>query len=184
VARELEFESDTDAEDQADRPKAKKPRSSLPLGPIVGIIAIGCLGWAIFEHQQVAALKAAATQANAQVATITKEVAAKDQLIDSLNKQLNEMRLRTMPVAIVMRRASANSGLTAHFKNNAPVAMTIAVALSNPATGRRREVNIIIPPNEIRSIGEPEGWVFAPGHVIQLTQEQFGTVEYTVPVEN
>jgi hypothetical protein len=165
----------------------KKPqsaqRSSFPFGVVAVLIAIGGIVWGAYEHHHSGELQTALTQAGSQSSLLTQELAAKDDLVNSLPQQLNQLRQKNMPIAIVMRRAQPQSGLTAFFKNNAPAPMSISVILSNPTTGRRREANMVIPPNEIRSIGEPEGWVFAPGHVIQMTQEQFGTVEFTVPAE-
>jgi hypothetical protein len=171
-------------EETIKQPPKKAPRGSFPFGLIGWIIAIGGIAWGVYEHRHGGELSTAVSQADSQVTQVKQQLSAEDELVESLNRQLNDLRKKSMPVTIVMRRGSPQAGLTAYFKNNAPTPMTISVILNNPVTGRRREANMIIPANEIRSIGEPEGWVFAPGHVIQMTQEQFGTVEYVVPEED
>jgi hypothetical protein len=49
-------------------------------------------------------------------------------------------------------------------------------------TGAQKEANLVIPPNGgIQEIGTAQGWPFAPGQHIRLTNSHFRSVEYVVP---
>jgi hypothetical protein len=108
-------------------------------------------------------------------------LADREQESTALAAKLNQLAQKTIPVSVLFRPSQSGAGLTAVFKNNAPSPILIGVLLTNPSTNRRREVNLNIPANGIQVIGDAEGWVFAPGHRIQVTHTQFGTIEYAVP---
>jgi hypothetical protein len=109
------------------------------------------------------------------------ETANQAEHLKATTAKLEQLARRNLPVSIIFRPAASGNGLTTFFKNNAPAPVEIAVVLSNPVTERRREVNLNLPANGLVSIGENDGWVFAPGHHIQVTHAEFGTVEYVVP---
>jgi hypothetical protein len=147
----------------------------------MALIAIAAVGGAAFEYRRAGQLTDELAQANAHTAQLQQQLDNKAQELKSVAAKFQEVAHKNLPVAIIFRPAPSGNGLITFFKNNAPSPIEIGVVLSNPVTERRREVNLNLPANGLQSIGEADGWVFAPGHHIQVTHAQFGTVEYVVP---
>lgn len=161
-------------------PKSSKIRMLERLTAAAVIVAISGATWGYFEHRRATHFSRAYESANSQIASQEKLLAQYKEQVTTQTERLSDYAKRAMPVAVIFRRTPSGSGLMTYFKNNAPAPMELGVVLTNPVTERRREVNLIIPPNGTQSIGEAEGWVFAPGHRIQLTHAQFGSTEYIV----
>jgi hypothetical protein len=160
-------------------PAKKIPKSNV--GTIAVLAAIAAAGWGAYEHRRAENLIETLTQATALNAKMQQQVEMQSLELKSVATKLHDLASKNSPVAVIFRPSPSGNGLMTFFKNNAPAPIEIAVLLSNPATERRREVNINLPANGVQSIGEAEGWVFAPGHHVQVTHAQFGTVDYVVP---
>ncbi|MBC7983747.1 MAG: hypothetical protein H7Y02_07840 [Candidatus Obscuribacterales bacterium] len=145
------------------------------------VVAIAGVSWGYFENRRGGHLNRALGSANSQIALQQQLIARHEEQIKSQATKLSDVAKKNLPIAVLFRPIASGNGLAAFFKNNAPTPIEIGVVLSNPITDRRREVNLVIPPNGAQSIGEAEGWVFGPGHVIRVTHAQFGTSEYVVP---
>jgi hypothetical protein len=147
----------------------------------MALIAIVAVGGAAFEYRRAGQLNDELAQAKTRAAQLQLQLDNQAQEFKSVSAKLQEVAHKNLPVAIIFRAAPSGNGLITFFKNNAPSPVEIGVVLTNPVTERRREVNLNLPANGLVSIGEADGWVFAPGHHIQVTHAQFGTVEYVVP---
>jgi cell pole-organizing protein PopZ len=170
-------------QDEAPEPvvvsRKKKPKKShATTFAVLALIAAAVA--AVYEHQRAENLTAALAQANARSEQIQQRMNDQTQELKTVASKFEELARKNLPVSVVFRPAVSGNGLTTYFKNNAPSPIEISVILTNPITDRRREVNLNLPANGVQSIGEPEGWVFVPGHHIKLTHAQFGTVEYVV----
>jgi hypothetical protein len=172
---------DLDAEPaQPAKPKNKQPTKSRA-AIFMALIAIAAAGTAAYEYRLAKQLNAELTQANTRNTQLQQQLDIRMQELESVSAKLQEMARKNLPVSVIFRTSPSGNGLMTFFKNNAPAPVEIAVLLSNPITERRREANLNIPANGLQSIGEADGWVFAPGHHIRVTHAEFGTVEYVVP---
>jgi hypothetical protein len=162
------------------KPKNKQPTKSRA-ATLMALIALAASGTAVYEYRLAGKLNDELGQANARNAQLQLQLDNQAQELKSVSAKLQDMARKNLPVSVIFRASPSGNGLMTFFKNNAPSPVEIAVLLSNPATERRREANLNIPANGLQSIGEADGWVFAPGHHIQITHAEFGTVEYIVP---
>jgi hypothetical protein len=151
------------------------------LTAIVTLLALACAGWGFVEHRGAQRLTDTLAAANGRIAQLQRDLDTMRGQLTATKRQLDESVKLKMPVEVAFRPAPSGSGLIAVFKNNSPEALPISVALINPLTSRRRESNFTIEANGLQSIGESQGWAFAPGQRVQVTNPQFGTAEYTVP---
>ncbi len=157
-----------------------KTRTLKRVAALAVITTIAGTTWGLFEYRRSSHATEALTKANTQVARLEQQLATLGKELETVSARLNDLSQKTMPVSVIFRRAPSGNGLVTFFKNNAPAPIEISVLLSNPVTERRREVNLNLAPNGVQSIGEAEGWVFVPGHHVQVTNAQFGTVDYVV----
>ncbi|HVY22577.1 MAG TPA: DUF948 domain-containing protein [Steroidobacteraceae bacterium] len=146
---------------------------------IVSIIALIFAVLAAYEYQHSAQLNTMLKQANDQVTGLQTQLTTVSGQLAAATTKINELKQHNMPVTLIFRRAG--NGLVTIFRNNAPTTFDVSVLLINPVNHHSREASLSIPPNGTQSIGEMEGWVFEPGQHIQLTNTQFGTVDYVVP---
>jgi hypothetical protein len=160
-------------------PKKKKPKKGSG-STLVLLTMIAAICAAAYEYRRAESLTESLAQANARNEQTQQQMNSQGQELKSVAAKYEELARRNLPVSIIFRPSVSGNGLTTFFKNNAPSPIEISVILSNPVTDRRREVNLNLPANGVQSIGEPEGWVFAPGHHVKVTNAQFGTVEYVV----
>ena len=158
-----------------------KPQSSSRTTTIAIVAAVAAAAWGIFEFRHGRQLADELSDLNMKHTQLQHQLSDRDQQLESVTTKLNELAQRTLPVSVLFRPSASGVGLTAMFKNNAPAPVEIGVLLTNPATNRRREVNLSIAANGVQSIGDPEGWTFSPGQRIQVTHSQFGTIYYVVP---
>jgi len=160
------------------------PDKSRTLERVTALAVIAALvgsGWGLFEYRRSEHLTNALATATAQNTQLQQQLTNLTQVLATSTDKLNDLARKNMPVSVLFRAAPSGNGLITFFKNNAPAPVEIGVILSNPITNRRREVNLNIAANGLQSIGEAEGWVFVPGHHVQVTHAQFGTVDYVVP---
>lgn len=134
---------------------------------LLAISTIVLAGWSELESDRVNSLERSLQQAQQQLLT------THDQLMQATKPDL--------PVSLGFRPALLGSGLVGVFKNTSSSSLEVAAIFSSPATGSRQEANLVIPPNGVKEIGHAEGWPFAPGQHIKLTNNRYRTAEYEVP---
>jgi hypothetical protein len=95
--------------------------------------------------------------------------------------RLTEVAKPDLPVMVSFRPALLGSGLVAVFKNTNSTQLEVAATFSSAATGIRRGANLVIPGNGMQEIGYAQGWTFAAGQHIRLTNGEYRPAEYQVP---
>lgn len=171
-----------DSSETPEQPVARKsapPKNRFSL--LAALAAVVCFAWALLEYRSASVLAESLAQANNRNAQLQQQITNQTQELKTVAATLSELARKNLPVSVLFRPTPSGSGLMTFFKNNAPSPVELGVVLTNPVTNRRREVNLNIAANGLQSIGEAEGWVFAPGHHVQVTHAEFGTVEYVVP---
>lgn len=155
-----------------------KPRSRKLLAAIIFLVGLGI--WSVMEHHRADVQAQMLEIAQQRVATLEKQMTVLQQQLAKTTAKLNDLAQKNLPISVVFRPARSGNGLMTYFKNNSASPIEISVVLTNPATNRRREANLTIQGNSVQEIGELQGWIFAPGQRVQVTNAQFGTVEYVV----
>jgi hypothetical protein len=101
--------------------------------------------------------------------------------LQETQRQLADATKPVLPITVSFHKSLSGSGLVGVFKNSSVSPLEIEAVFSSPATGGKRAANLVIPPNGVKEIGHVEGWPFAAGQHIQLTNRQYKAVEYDVP---
>lgn len=138
---------------------------------LTGIVALLIAGWGHSESQRADALQTALDSAIAEANT----------RINEANAALQQASKRDLPVSVSFRSALLGSGLVAAFKNNSSRTLEVAAVFNSPGTGQQKQTNLVIPPNGVQEIGYAEGWAFAAGNHVTLTNSEFRPIEYVVP---
>jgi hypothetical protein len=155
---------------------------------LAGIVAIGLGALGVVQSKEAKALAESLAAAQQHVAETearlkdaeTKLVAATEQL-KSNEGQLAEVSKPDLPVSVSFRAALLGSGLVAIFKNNGAKPIEVAAEFTSTVTGTKRSADLVLEPNLAKQIGHAEGWPFAAGQHIRLTNNQFRPAEYEVP---
>lgn len=134
---------------------------------LAGLAAVLMAGWGYTESQRADALQGAFDTANARLIEV--------------NAALQEASKRDLPISVSFRPALLGSGLVATFKNNSSRTLEVAAVFSSSSTGQQRQTNLVIPSLGVQEIGHVEGWSFAAGHHVTLTNNEFRPIEYIVP---
>jgi len=131
--------------------------------------------------QSLAAAQQQVAQTEARLRDSESKLAAATEQLKLNEGQLAEVSKPDLPVSVSFRAALMGSGLVAIFKNNGTKAIEVAAEFTSTATGTKRSANLVLEPNLARQIGHAEGWPFAAGQHIRLTNNQFRPAEYEVP---
>jgi len=116
-----------------------------------------------------------------RAARLADSVKSQQQLVVSLQARLVEAEKPSLPIALTFRPALMGSGLVGMFRNVSSSQLEIAATFSSQATGMLRQANLVIPANATKEIGHAEGWAFASGQHVQLTNIRFRPAVYEVP---
>jgi hypothetical protein len=182
TAHDIPSETDDDAADFPPATKLKKKKPAQNRGAFVAVLALLiALGFGAYQYRRAEHLEDSVAHSDATIAQLQQQIITQTQELQAATIKLQDVARRSLPVSVIFRPSPSGTGLTTFFRNNAPATISIGLVLTNPATERRREVNLTLSPNGLQSIGEPEGWVFAPGHRIQISHAELGSVEYVVP---
>jgi hypothetical protein len=87
-----------------------------------------------------------------------------------LEKQLEAARLPESQVQVTLRKALVTSGNVAGIKNTSGQVIAITAEIERPASGLKKGFSITLDPGQTREIGGLEGWAFAPGDKIRVSQ--------------
>lgn len=131
---------------------------------LAAVTALLTTGWGYSESQRAEALQSAL-----------------DATIAEANAKLQQASKRDLPISVSFRQALLGSGLVATFKNNSSQTLEVAAVFSSPSTGQQKQTNLVIPSNGVQEIGHAEGWAFAAGNHVTLTNNEFRPIEYVVP---
>jgi hypothetical protein len=131
------------------------------------VLTVLAAGWGLMEFQQ--------AQRFAELLGKERRQSA------SLQTSLAEAAKPDLPLMISFRPAILGNGLVAVFRNTSSTQLEVAAAFSSEATGIRRGASMVIPANAVTEIGYAQGWAFAAGQRIRLTNGEFRPAEYQVP---
>jgi anti-sigma-K factor RskA len=135
------------------------------------VAAAVALFWGLSQQQKVAELSAAKAELSAE----------KNSIIAEANAKIAELSKRDLPITVSFRSALLGSGLVGVFKNHSSSSLEVAAVMSSPTTNQEKRANLVIPANGSQEIGHAEGWPFAAGHRIKLSNGNYRDIEYTVP---
>lgn len=138
---------------------------------LLGSIALLAAGWGYSQSLRATALQSA----------LDATLAEANARISDVNAALQQASKRDLPVSVSFRPALLGSGLVATFKNNSSQTLEVAAVFSSPSTGQQKQTNLVIPPSGVQEIGYAEGWPFAAGNHVTLTNNEFRSSEYIVP---
>lgn len=186
--------------------------STGPWKAAVGVLAIAAAGAGAYGFQTArqaseldAALKAAraeAAQLRAQVSTLEarakdtearlaeSSAAAQAQLadanatIEAAKSRLADESRPDLPVAVTFRKALLGSGLVATFRNTSQRVVEVRASFESPSTGASKSAAFAIDPGIGVQVGYAQGWTFAPGQKVELSNPAFRPVVLTVPEQS
>jgi hypothetical protein len=98
-------------------------------------------------------------------------IATRNQLA-RLQMQSNELAKPDLPVRVGLRRALLASGLVLTMQNASGSDLPITATFGRPgAAPQTRE--LVLPANGVKQIGENDGWAFAAGDSVVLSNPNF-----------
>lgn len=83
------------------------------------------------------------------------------------------LQLANLPeaqVQVSFRKALLSDGSVARFKSSATSSIAISVEVKRPGTGVNKQFDLTLDPNNVKEIGDREGWAFVSGDSILITQ--------------
>ncbi len=151
--------------DQDKKSTVKYWRQATLLSSLVAVVA---LLWGLSLNQQVKQLTnslntslALATEANTKIQTLSK---------------------RDLPIILSFQKTFLTQELIATFRNLTSVDLEVAAVFTSPATNAQKDVNLVIPANGFIQFGKAQGWSFAAGQHIKLSNNEYRSLDY--PVSN
>ena len=149
---------------------------------VSSVVAVGALLWGLNAYQQVAAFKSELENAHATNQSLLNEANAKiNALTTEANEKIQALSKRDLPVIVSFRTSLLGSELIAAFKNTSGSQLEVAGTFSSSATSQTKEISFVVPPNGIKELNASDGWPFAKGQQIKLSNANFRSLEYTVP---
>lgn len=147
--------------------KVKQGYMKVPLSAMT-IIAIVLAIYCVLEYKQTTQLQAQLTLAQAR--------------INQLGAGLQQANKLDIPITVFFRRAVFGDGLVAVFRNNSGSQLEAAADVTSQATNARKHIELVLPANGTQEVGPQQGWPFAPGQKITLSNNSFRSIIVTVPV--
>lgn len=102
------------------------------------------------------------------------------QLVEQ-ERLLAEARKPVLPVRVTYRSAFMGPGLVAVFHNDSDAMLEFVASFTSPGTNTNQAYRLVLGAKERKDVGHLEGWQFAPGHRISLTNAGYRPVETVVP---
>jgi hypothetical protein len=115
---------------------------------------------------------------NEQVAALTQAANAQIQKGNEVQKAL---ALPDLPLRVNMRKALMGAGEVAQLQNFGGRELVVAVVAHSPATNQSREWRLVIAPGTAQELGHKEGWAFASGDELSITDTAFRPMKVNVP---
>jgi hypothetical protein len=148
---------------------------------LFAFLFVAIAGWCGIEHQRADQAAASLQTAVEQLESVQSHLNDAQLQLQETQRQLADATKPVLPITVSFHKSLSGSGLVGVFRNSSVSPLEISAVFSSPATGGKRAANLVIPANGVKEIGHVEGWPFAAGQHIQLTNHQYKGVEYDVP---
>jgi hypothetical protein len=147
---------------------------------VLGLVAIGASICSYTQYADVQTLtsRLAVAQADAQQAKSAND--ALQSQLSTLQSQLANQARPDLPVRLGLRNALLGGGKVAVLQNESNSALEIIVEAQSPVTGAHFKRAYVMNPRAILQIGPQQGWPFAPGQSITVSNPKFRPVTRTV----
>jgi hypothetical protein len=155
--------------DEQDKKSTVKYRKTMT--SVSSVVAVGALLWGLNERQNVSALTAELNSAHS----------TNQSLVNEANAKLHALSKHDLPVNVSFHPALLGNGLVATFKNNSGNQLEVAAVFISESTGQTKETNLVLPASDTQEIGYAQGWAFAKGQHVKLSNGNFRPAEYVVP---
>lgn len=141
------------------------------------LLALAAAGWGWTQYSQI-------QQLASRVVDLERTLQGANDTIAQANTALQQASRLDLPVSVSFGKRLFNPGLIATFTNNSPSDLEVAAIFTSSATGQEKQTSIVIPASSSREFGSKDGWEFAAGQVVKLSNSKFRTIQYSVPSRN
>ena len=86
-----------------------------------------------------------------------------------------------LPVVVNFRSSILGKGLVAVIENTSDRYLTVMLTARNPTQSKVRRFKIDLEPKSRTDFGHLEGWQFACGDEVDLSNDEYGTLRLSVP---
>jgi hypothetical protein len=131
-------------------------------------------------RDQLAAATADAQQAHTQAAVLDARVSAEQQQLQSTEARLAQEVRPDLPIKVGFRPALLGGGKIAVIQNVSNREIEVTLDVLSPATGLTYHRALVLDANRVQQIGKAEGWEFATGQQIKLSNPQYRPIAGTV----
>ncbi|MGB7158403.1 MAG: hypothetical protein WBD40_10090 [Tepidisphaeraceae bacterium] len=102
-------------------------------------------------------------------------------LFAMMDSGCDQTRLPDLPLAVSHRTSALGKGYVAHFRNTSNKHMVFKVRLINRTLNQQKEDSLELGPYGTTEIGWLEGWQFASGETIEVSQDGFKSQSWRIP---
>lgn len=138
---------------------------------LLGLGFLFAASWGYSQAQRANKLEEQLQQARADVTDLSQRA----------QEEIAKLAKRDLPVSVGFREALLGSGLVAIIENHSGKPLEVAAEFSSDKTGDRKRVSLVIPANGQVNYGHTEGWAFASGQKIKLTNSDYREATYSAP---
>ena len=86
-----------------------------------------------------------------------------------------------LPAVVSFRSSMLGKGLVAVIENTSDRYLTVILGVRNPTLSTAKSFKLELDPQSRTDFGHLEGWQFAAGDEVSLSNDEFGTLRLTVP---
>lgn len=120
-------------------------------------------------------------QADEQLSEITQQASDQQRaLLEQANEKERKLAKPDLPVRVWVRRAFVGGGMVAMMHNFGNKELALAVTAHSGATNQQYAWNIVLAPNATQEIGNDQGWAFAAGDELELSESGFRPMSFHV----
>ncbi|MHB1085226.1 MAG: hypothetical protein ACYCZA_10350 [Thiobacillus sp.] len=88
---------------------------------------------------------------------------------------------KALPAVVSFRSSLLGKGLVAVIENTSDRYLTVILNVRNPTLSTAKSFKLELDPQSRTDFGHLEGWQFAAGDEVSLSNDEFGTLRLTVP---
>jgi hypothetical protein len=167
-------------------PARRVPAPALVPGLIVGAFAFALA--ACFFYVQSSRNAEALAETRSQNVTLKDELgkaqqkaAALEVQVAAQQRELDQGAPVPLPVDVTFRAGRPGTGLVARMQNFSNGDLSLAIRVSRPMSGERREFTLNLPLHGLSELGREEGWAFQSGDTLAVQSGSYQPLSYRVP---